>query len=90
MLELFTVTFTDTIHQEVTIESTMTLLKSSLLQFAKIVAPMMAIAAVAAIAANLLQVGVLFTSEPLKLDVKKSIQSRVLNGFFQCALWLNY
>jgi len=71
MLELFTVTFTDTIHQEVTIESTMTLLKSSLLQFAKIVAPMMAIAAVAAIAANLLQVGVLFTSEPLKLDVKK-------------------
>lgn len=71
MVELFHVAFTEHIHEDVTLETTMTLFKEALFQFAIIVAPMMGIAFVAAIAANLLQVGILFTAEPLKFDLKK-------------------
>ena len=42
-----------------------------LLEMAFILLPIMAIAMVAAIAANLLQFGLLFTTEPLKFDLKK-------------------
>src|SRR5699024_11662837 len=50
---------------------TMKLLKEVLLHGGIIVAPIMLVAAVIAIAANLMQVGVLFTTEPLKFDLKK-------------------
>ncbi len=71
MLDLYRHTFIEWIHWDVTIPSTMDLLMDGLLQFAKIVLPIMAIALVISIAANMLQVGVLFTTEPLKFDLKK-------------------
>lgn len=71
MLDLFVFIFTEQIHVTITVESTMTLLKEGLFYFARIVAPIMGIAVVAAVAGNLLQVGILFTTEPLKFDLKK-------------------
>ncbi len=71
MMDLFVHSFTEQIHLEVTIDSTMKLLKEGLIHYAIIVSPIMAIAFIAAIVGNMLQVGVLFTSEPLKFDLKK-------------------
>jgi len=71
MLTLYADSFTEYIHWEVTEESVMQLLKEVLIQFAMIVAPMMAIAFLIAVAANMLQAGVMFTTEPLKFDLKK-------------------
>src|SRR5699024_8074674 len=42
-----------------------------LMQFGMLVLPMMGVVGIISIAGNLLQVGFLFTSEPLKLDLKK-------------------
>ncbi|MBO1003791.1 flagellar biosynthesis protein FlhB [Pseudogracilibacillus auburnensis] len=71
MLSLYATTFTEFIHWEVDLESSNKLLKEVLIQFAFIVAPVMTIAFIISIAANLLQVGFLFTTEPLKFDLKK-------------------
>src|SRR5699024_9479548 len=71
MLTLYADSFTEYINWEVTEESVMQLLKEVLIQFAMIVAPMMAIAFLIAVAANMLQAGVMFTTEPLKFDLKK-------------------
>lgn len=81
MLDLFVFIFTEQIHVTITVESTMTLLKEGLFYFARIVAPIMGIAVVAAVAGNLLQVGILFTTEPLKFDLKRLIQYKELNEF---------
>lgn len=71
MLSLYATTFTEYIHLQIDFESTMMLLKEVLIQFALIVAPIMLVAFIISIAANLLQVGFLFTTEPLKFDLKK-------------------
>src|SRR5690625_2213130 len=71
MIDLYRHTFIEWIHWDITIDSTMELLVEGLLQFAKIVIPIMVIALIISIAANMLQVGVLFTTEPLKFDLKK-------------------
>ena len=71
MLTLYEFTFTEYIHWEVTIPSVMQLLKEVIIQMALIIAPLMIVAVIAGIAANLLQVGFLFTTEPLKFDLKK-------------------
>lgn len=71
MLSLYALSFTEYIHWDVTEQSVLQLLKEVLLQFALIVAPIMFVAFIISIAANLLQVGFLFTSEPLKFDLKK-------------------
>src|SRR5699024_1278544 len=67
----YVISFTEYIHMDVDYESIMQLFKQILIKFAMIVAPMMLVVAIVSIASNLLQVGVLFTSEPLKLDLKK-------------------
>src|SRR5690606_6182632 len=71
MLTLYSSAFTEYIFWDVTEESVMKLLKEALVQFAIIVAPVMIVAFIISIAANMLQVGVLFTTEPLKFDLKK-------------------
>jgi len=71
MIDLYRHTFIEWIHWDITIDSTMELFVEGLLQFAKIVIPIMVIALIISIAANMLQVGVLFTTEPLKFDLKK-------------------
>ena len=71
MLTLYTSSFTEYIHWDITEDSIMKLLKEVLMQFAVIVAPVMIVSFIISIAANLLQVGILFTTEPLKFDLKK-------------------
>src|SRR5699024_5621465 len=71
MLTLYRSTFTEYIHMEVTYDSIAQLMGEVLIQFSAIVVPVMVVAAVVAIAANMIQVGVLFTTEPLKFDLKK-------------------
>ncbi|MEI3604612.1 flagellar biosynthesis protein FlhB [Pseudogracilibacillus sp. SE30717A] len=71
MISLYTSSFSEYIHWDITEQSIMKLLKEVIIQFAMIVAPIMIIAFIISIAANLLQVGFLFTTEPLKFDLKK-------------------
>src|SRR5690625_2835938 len=71
MLKLYTYTFTEYIHWHVTVQSTLRLISEVLILFFQIVAPIMVIAFIISIAANMLQVGVLFSTEPLKFDLKK-------------------
>lgn len=71
MLTLYVDAFTEYISMDVTYDTIMLIFINVLKEFAMIVLPMMAIVGVISIAANLLQVGILFTSEPLKFDLKK-------------------
>ncbi|MGM8364122.1 flagellar biosynthesis protein FlhB [Virgibacillus sp. W0181] len=71
MLALYEYTFTEYIHWDVTTNTIVQIFKEVMIQLTKIVAPLMVIAIIAGIAANLLQVGILFTTEPLKFDLKK-------------------
>lgn len=57
--------------EDLSIESTMELYKTFIVEMAVIVLPIMAIGVFAGIAANLLQFGFLFTGHPLKFDLKK-------------------
>lgn len=71
MTDLYTHTFTEYIKWDVTKLSVMEMFSEVVLDLARIVAPVMIIAVIAGIAANLLQIGFLFTTEPLKFDLKK-------------------
>lgn len=71
MLDLYAHTFSEYIHWDIDIQSTMEIAYEVMIQFAKIVIPIMLIAVIISVAANLLQVGFLFTAEPLKFDLKK-------------------
>ncbi|GGA62937.1 flagellar biosynthesis protein FlhB [Ornithinibacillus halotolerans] len=71
MLTLFQYTFTEFIHWELTEDTIVQIFFEVIISFAKIVAPVMLIAFIAGVAANLIQVGFLFTTEPLKFDLKK-------------------
>src|SRR5690625_85917 len=64
-------TFTEYIHWDVTSETVMNILRETFLEVAKVLAPIMGIVLVAAILGNVAQVGFLFTTEPLKFDLKK-------------------
>lgn len=55
----------------VSIETVMQMYSDSLIEMAKIVLPIMAVAMVAGIGANYLQFGFLFTMETMKIDLKK-------------------
>lgn len=63
--------FSEYIHWDVTVETVHQVLFESVLELAKLVAPLMLIAVIAGITANFMQIGFLFTTEPLKLDLKK-------------------
>jgi flagellar biosynthesis protein FlhB len=71
MLGLFQHAFTEFINWDLTEKSVFELFKESLIEFAKIVGPVMLIAMIAGVASNLMQIGFLFTTEPLKFDLKK-------------------
>lgn len=70
-LSLYTNAFTNYIHWDLTENTTHKLFVSMTLIAVQVVAPIMAIAMIAGVVANLLQVGFLFTTEPLKFDLKK-------------------
>lgn len=72
IFSFFTVTFTKYMLMEtLTIETAVEIYKDLLMEMAMILLPIMAVAVVAAIAANFFQFGLLFTTEPLKFDLKK-------------------
>lgn len=71
MMNIYQYTFTEYIHLELTPHSMMLIFTEVILEVAKAIAPVMLVALIAGVAANLLQIGFLFTTEPLKFDLKK-------------------
>lgn len=72
LFSFFSITFTKYMLIEVlTVDTTIQIYKDLLLEMAIILLPIMLVAVVAAIAANFFQFGLLFTTEPLKFDLKK-------------------
>ncbi|NLI67209.1 MAG: flagellar biosynthesis protein FlhB [Bacilli bacterium] len=71
MMGMYTDVFTNFIHWEVNIDTIKRIFLEMLKYFMFIVAPIMLVAVIITIASNLIQVGFLFTTEPLKFDLKK-------------------
>lgn len=72
IFSFFEITFTKyMLIETVTIESSIKIYKDILMEMAKILLPIMLVAVLASIAANFFQFGLLFTTEPLKFDLKK-------------------
>src|SRR5690625_6695838 len=69
--DIYQHTFTEYIHWEVTTHTVMLIFSDVVLQVALAIAPVMLAALIAGVAANLMQIGFLFTTEPLKFDLKK-------------------
>ncbi|WP_163971236.1 flagellar biosynthesis protein FlhB [Oceanobacillus halotolerans] len=68
---LFEYTFTEYIEWNVTEQSVYQVFVSGSIEMAKMLAPIMIVAIIAGLAANLTQIGFLYTTEPLKMDLKK-------------------
>ncbi|MET0960518.1 MAG: flagellar biosynthesis protein FlhB [Psychrobacillus psychrotolerans] len=72
IFSFFSVAFTDyMLIETLTIDTAIIIYKDMLLEMAMVLLPIMLVAVVAAIAANFFQFGLLFTTEPLKFDLKK-------------------
>lgn len=72
IFSFFEVTFTKyMLIETLTIDTSMEIYKDLLMEMAVILLPIMLVAVVAAVAANFFQFGLLFTTEPLKFDLKK-------------------
>lgn len=71
VLSLFSNAFSSYIHFEVTVHTIPLLFIELFIEMAFVIAPIMLIAIIGALAANLMQVGFLYTTEPLKFDLKK-------------------
>ena len=72
IFSFFSVTFTKyMLIETLTIDTAIIIYKDMLLEMAVILLPIMLVAVVAAVAANYFQFGLLFTTEPLKFDLKK-------------------
>ncbi|MDC3416379.1 flagellar biosynthesis protein FlhB [Aquibacillus salsiterrae] len=71
MTDMYTKSFTEYIHWDVTETNLYQILIELFIEVNKAMAPIMAVAIVAGLASNFLQIGFLFTTEPLKMDLKK-------------------
>ncbi|MFD1037971.1 flagellar biosynthesis protein FlhB [Virgibacillus byunsanensis] len=71
MATLFQNAFSEYIQWEVTESAVHQVFVSSTIEMAKMLSPIMLVAIIAGVAANLTQFGFLFTTEPLKMDLKK-------------------
>lgn len=71
MLALYSYTFTEYIHWELTTDTIMLIFSEVIIEIAKAIGPVMIVALLAGVIANVLQIGLLFTTEPLKFDLKK-------------------
>ncbi|RLL45331.1 flagellar biosynthesis protein FlhB [Oceanobacillus piezotolerans] len=71
LMTMFTFSFNELIHWEVTPVSVEQVFTGVSLEVAIMLAPILVAAIFAGLAANLMQVGFLFTTEPLKPDLKK-------------------
>lgn len=68
---IYTYSFTEFIHWDVTALNVEQVFLSMTMEVGKVVLPIMGVAIVSALLANYIQIGFLFTSEPLKFDLKK-------------------
>ncbi|GAA0461362.1 flagellar biosynthesis protein FlhB [Alkalibacillus silvisoli] len=68
---IYTHSFTEFIHWEVTPSNVEQVFFQSTVEGVKVVLPVMIIAIIGALIANYMQIGFLFTGEPLKFDLKK-------------------
>ncbi|WP_018932657.1 flagellar biosynthesis protein FlhB [Gracilibacillus lacisalsi] len=71
MSEMFSKSFTEYIHHDVTEEELFRMFLDVLSQISIAIAPIMLIAIVAGLASNFMQIGFLFTTEPLKMKLNK-------------------
>ncbi|QKY69048.1 flagellar biosynthesis protein FlhB [Lentibacillus sp. CBA3610] len=71
MMALYQHTFTEYIHWDLSINSVNQVMMEAFIEMATILAPVMTVAIIAGLAANFTQIGFLFTTEPLKFDLKK-------------------
>lgn len=71
ILQVFHQAYTEYVYQEVTIATMQFIILDSVVNLLTIIAPVILIVIIAALAANLMQIGFLFTTEPLKFDLKK-------------------
>lgn len=71
MTTLYRQTFTEFIHWDLTEKSIHQIFSGASIEVAKMLAPIVIIVIFAGLASNLMQVGFLFTTEPLKFDLKK-------------------
>ncbi|MCP3026106.1 flagellar biosynthesis protein FlhB [Halobacillus sp. A5] len=71
MTGMYEQTFKEYMTWEVTVDTVAAVFLEVTVEMAKVIGPLMGIAIVAGIASNLVQVGILFTGEPLKFDLKK-------------------
>ncbi|SFM31997.1 flagellar biosynthetic protein FlhB [Gracilibacillus orientalis] len=71
MTDMFNKSFTEYIHNEVTEEELFSMLLDVLSQISIAIAPIMLIAIVAGLASNFMQIGFMFTTEPLKMKLNK-------------------
>lgn len=71
MLNMYQHSFTEYITWEVTELTVHQVFVETTMEMSKAIAPLMGVAIVGGIASNFLQIGFLFTAEPLKLDLKK-------------------
>lgn len=68
---LYKTAFTEYIHWDLTESNVHQVFVEGTIETAKIIAPIMGIAIVAGLVSNFTQIGFLFTTEPLKIDLKK-------------------
>ncbi|MBX0356430.1 flagellar biosynthesis protein FlhB [Halobacillus sp. Nhm2S1] len=68
---MYKMAFNEYIHKDLSQEQTHAMFVEMTMEISKIIAPIMGVAIVAGVASNLLQVGIMFTGEPLKMDLKK-------------------
>lgn len=71
MSALYQKSFTEYIHWRVTQDNLHTMLQDITVYVAQALAPVMVIAIIAGLAANYMQIGFLFTAEPLKMQLNK-------------------
>lgn len=71
MADLYQKSFTEYINWDVTEETVNRLFIETSIETAKIIAPIMVVAIIAGLAANFMQIGFLFATEPLNFDLKK-------------------
>jgi len=71
MLDLYRNFFTNFIHWDLNENTVIQIFTGAIIEGAKMLAPIMLVAFIAGLFSNLLQIGFLFTAEPLKFDLKK-------------------
>ncbi|MFD2044118.1 flagellar biosynthesis protein FlhB [Ornithinibacillus salinisoli] len=71
MTAMYQHSFTEYIHWDITPNSVHQVFLEGTIEMAKVLSPIMLVAIIAGFASNLMQIGFLYTTEPLKFDLKK-------------------